>query len=211
MKNVLRDFSYGVYIVTTYDKEKRKVGCTINSAMQITANPKTIAISINHDNYTNQSIKESNVFALSILSEKIDPFVITTFGFKTSKDTDKFKDISYDIKKDLPVIKDSCGYVTCHVISTLETETHTIFIGEVEDMDSYQEEKPMTYSYYHENLKGTTPKNAPTYEEKNVVEEIKNNRWRCKVCGYIYEGESLADDFICPLCKAPKEMFEKIE
>ncbi len=210
MKNVLNNFSYGVYIVTTYDKEEKKVGCTINSAMQITSNPKKIAISINHDNYTNQSIKESNVFALSILSEKTDPTIITTFGFKTSKDTDKFCDIPYEIKEEIPVIKDSCGYVICNVVNTLETETHTIFIGEVVEMDSYQEEKPMTYSYYHEKLKGTTPKNAPTYRDHNIIEEIKGNRWRCKICGYVYEGESLADDFTCPLCKAPKEMFEKI-
>ena len=116
-KNVFRNLSYGVYVISTWD-EGRATGCTANSAMQITSSPATIAVSINHDNHTNACIKDTGRFAISILSEKSDPMIIGTFGF-------------YD--------------------------------GDVNGADT-----PMTYAYYHNVVKGKSPKNAPTYiaEEK---------------------------------------------
>ena len=205
---ILRDLTYGVYVVGSLDKD-RFVGCIANSVMQITSNPATIAISINHDNYTNKCIKESNKFSVSILNEESNPNIIGTFGFSSSKDIDKYKDISYDVVDNLPVIKDSNGYITCQVISELETETHTIFIGKVLGMDKYDDKEVMTYKFYHEVLKGSSPKKAPTYIE-DIVEEIKGNRWKCMICGYIYEGEELPLDFKCPICGQGVEAFEKV-
>ena len=99
----------------------------------------------------------------------------------------------------------------CNVVKIVETSTHTIFIAEVENTGDYTEENPMTYKYYHENLKGISPKNAPTYQEKEeLVYDNKTNKWKCTICGYEYEADELPDDFKCPICGVGKEYFKKI-
>lgn len=206
---ILRDLTYGVYVIGCYDGDK-KVGCIANSVMQITSNPASIAISINHDNYTNECIKKNNKFSISILNEESNSNIIGTFGFSSSKVVDKYKKFENEVIEGVPVIKDSNGYIVCDVVSTLETETHTIFVGKVITMNKYCDKNVMTYKYYHEVLKGSSPKKAPTYME-NVVEEIKGNRWKCMICGYIYEGDDLPLDYICPICGQPREVFVKID
>lgn len=206
---ILRDLTYGVYVVGSLDGD-RKVGCIANSVMQITSNPASIAISINHDNYTNECIKKCNKFSVSILNEESNPNIIGTFGFSSSKDVDKYNECDYELIEDIPVIKDSNGYIVCEVTSVLETETHTIFVGKVINMNKYDNKNVMTYKYYHEVLKGSSPKKAPTYQE-NIVEEIKGNKWRCMICGYVYVGDELPLDFVCPICGQPREAFEKID
>lgn len=211
-KKVLRNLSYGVYVVTSKDKD-RNIGCVANSIMQVTSNPSVIAVSINHDNYTNKIIKETNIFGVSILKERADANIIGTFGFKSSKDTDKFNNIDYKEILGIPVLNDTCGYMICKVIDTMETSTHTIFLGQVIESGDYTNENAMTYKYYHEYLKGSSPKNAPTYEEKSIIntdEDNKTKKWKCSICGYIYEGDELPDDFVCPICGVGKENFELI-
>ena len=161
-RNAFTKLSYGVYIVSTWDNG-RATGCTANSAMQITSSPATIAISINHDNYTNQCIKESGRFAISVLSEQSEPSIIGTFGFFSGRTENKFEKVKSEIKGMMPVVSDACAYMTCEVINTMETDTHTVFLGKVLDADILQDDKPMTYAYYHEVVKGKSPKNAPTY------------------------------------------------
>ena len=212
-KKVLRNLSYGVYVVTSRDKDKN-VGCIANSIMQVTSNPSVIAVSINHDNYTNKVIKENNKFGVSILKETTDAKIIGTFGYKSSKDIDKFDGIKFKEILEIPVLENTCGYMVCKVIDTMETSTHTIFLGEVIEADDYSTENAMTYKYYHENLKGSSPKNAPTYEETStsqVDKESKKRKWRCSICGYIHEADELPDDFKCPLCGVGKEYFELVE
>lgn len=211
-KKVLRNLSYGVYVVTSKENS-RQVGCIVNSIMQVTSNPCTISVSINHNNYTNKVIKKNKNFGISILKQSSDPKIIGTFGFKTSKDTDKFKEVRYKEETGIPIIEDSCGYMICKVIDLMETETHTIFLGEVIEAGDYSNENPMTYKYYHEKLKGSSPKNAPTYDEKQNEEkknDTKVKKWKCDICGYIYEGEEIPDDFVCPICGASKEHFKLI-
>ena len=212
-KKVLRNLSYGVYVVTSKDKD-RNIGCVANSIMQVTSNPSVIAVSINHDNYTNKVIKENKNFGVSILKETSDPKIIGTFGFKSSKDTDKFGDINFKEISDIPVLENTCGYMVCKVIDTMETSTHTIFLGEVIEADDYSTENAMTYKYYHENLKGSSPKNAPTYEETSISQvdkDSKKSKWKCSICGYIHEADELPDDFKCPICGVGKEYFELVE
>lgn len=162
-KKAIYNLSYGVYVVTTWANGK-PTGCTANSAMQITSSPATIAISINHDNYTNECIKDTGVFAINILGENCDPLVIGNFGFKSGRDNNKFENNDPLIKNFLPVVKDASSYITCKVVDTLETSTHTIFLGEVTDADVLNDDTPMTYAYYHNVIKGKSPKNAPTYQ-----------------------------------------------
>lgn len=212
-KKVLRNLSYGVYVVTSREKDKN-VGCVANSIMQVTSNPSVIAVSINHDNYTNKVIKENNKFGVSILKETTDAKIIGTFGYKSSKDNDKFDGINYKEISEIPVLENTCGYMVCKVIDTMETSTHTIFLGEVIEADDYSTENAMTYKYYHENLKGSSPKNAPTYEETStsqVDKDSKKRKWKCSICGYIHEADELPDDFKCPICGVGKEHFELVE
>lgn len=164
-KNAFRQLSYGVYVISTWD-EGRPTGCTANSAMQITSDPATIAVSINHDNYTNKCIQESGRFAISILGENSNPGIIGTFGFKSGRDNNKFDEVQSVIKGFLPVVADACAYIACEVIDKMETETHTVFLGKVTDADVLKADDPMTYAYYHNVIKGKSPKAAPTYIEE---------------------------------------------
>lgn len=205
--NVLKNLSYGMYIIGS--KEEKNVGCIVNTVAQITNNPKTIAVSINHDNYTNKIIKKSKKFSISILDENTNPEIIGTFGYKTSKEIDKYHNIETELLEGLPVLKNSCGNIICKVIDTMETNTHTVFLGEVIAMNNYNEEKPMTYKYYRDILKLKSPKKAPTYIEEKV--KVKNTKWKCSVCGHEIEIDNLPDDYVCPICKQPKSEFKRID
>jgi len=210
---IFRNMSYGVYVVGTMDQE-RPTGCIANSIMQITSSPATIALSMNHDNYTNGCIDKSGKFSFSILSQESDPSLIGTFGFQSGKDADKFKEVDYEMAEGVPVVKDSCGYVVCKVLQKMETSTHTVFLGEVIDTKVYEgSSEQMTYAYYHGVIKGRSPKNAPTYlpEEDPKAEAAKTVKYICQVCGYVYEGEQLPPDFICPVCKQGADKFKRVE
>lgn len=212
-QNAFRDMSYGVYVVSTLDGA-RPTGCVANSAMQITSEPATIAVSINHDNYTNGCIEKTGKFAISILSEESEAGLIGTFGFQSGKDVNKFDGVESVVKQGISVVADACGYVVCKVIDKMETATHTVFLGEVIDADVLNKENAMTYAYYHKVVKGKSPKNAPTYIAEEV-EEVKAAKWVCGICGYEYDGavpfEELQEDFVCPLCKQPKSVFNKVD
>ncbi len=160
--NAIYKLSYGVYVISTWD-EGRGTGCVANSVMQITAEPATIAVSINHNNYTNQCIQESGRFAISILGEHTDPSIIGTFGFKSGRDYNKFDEVEQEVKGFMPVVAEACAYIVCEVVDKMETDTHTVFLGKVLDADLLKEDDVMTYAYYHNVIKGKSPKNAPTY------------------------------------------------
>lgn len=211
---VFRKMSYGVYLLTTMDGE-RPTGCTVNSIMQITSTPATVAVSVNHDNYTNECIDKSGRFAFHILSEASDASLIGTFGFRSGRDTDKFEGLSWEQKEGVPVLTGGVnGYVVCRVINRMETETHTVFLGEVIDGAVLDAEAPqMTYAYYHQVIRGKSPKNAPTYlpEKEEPAESGKKVVYVCQVCGYVYEGDPLPEDFICPICKQGADKFKREE
>lgn len=210
-KQVFRNISYGMYLVTTNNKKKN--GCIINTLTQITSENPIISISINKNNFTNNEIKESKKFAVSILSIDTDSEVISNFGYKTGNEVDKFESVEYEEISNLPVItKNMVSYLICEVINVIDCETHDIFLGRVIETKNINNIEPMTYKYYHEVRKGTSPKNAPTF-----IEEKKEDAYRCPICGYIHDNakeeikfEDLSEDWVCPLCKAPKKVFEKI-
>ncbi|MEI0539512.1 flavin reductase [Brachyspira pulli] len=213
----LTKLSYGMYILTTLDGDK-PVGCTINTSTQITSTPTTIMISVNKSNYTNECIKKHGKFALSILSEKSDPTLIGGFGFRSSRDNNKFENVDYEMKEGLPVIKAANAYLICKVVDSLEVHTHTIFIGELLDAEILDNEaNSMTYAYYHNVIKGKTPPKASTanaYEKQEEKKEEVKAVYKCKTCGFEYKGtvpfEDLPSDWVCPICGEPKSNFEKI-
>ena len=210
----LFNLSYGLFIIGAKDGE-RNVGCIVNTVIQATADPVTIAVCINKDNYTNSCIKASNEFAVSILSENAKQSTFGVFGFSSSRDRDKFAEVPFALTPSgLPYINEGVtGYIQCKVIGFTENFTHTVFIAEVQEAENLYKEPPMTYAYYHNVVKGKTAKNAPTYV-KEAEEDAGNSRglYVCGVCGYEYPGdkeefEQLPDEFTCPVCKAPKSKF----
>ena len=210
-KNILRNLSYGVYVVSTLNGEK-PTGCIANSAMQVTHD--TIAVSINHENFTNECIKKAGKLAISILGVDVNDNIIPVFGFTSGRDRNKFENVESEKIDGLNVISDSTGYIVCDVINTMETETHTIFLGRIIDGDTLKDQIPMSYAYYHKVKKGNSPKAAPTFIEDTPKPEAENSkpRYKCTICGYIYEGDLTKepDDYVCPLCKQGKDKFIKI-
>lgn len=210
--NVFRNLSYGVYVISTLDGT-RNTGCIANSVMQITSSPATIALSMNHDNFTNSCIAASGKFAVSILSEDSAPSLIGQFGFQSGRDVNKFDSVDYSVKGGLPIVNDSCGYIVCKVIDKMETPTHTVFLAEVTDGDLLGDAPAMTYAYYHKVVKGKSPKNAPTYLPEED-EAPSGDVWKCGICGYVYDGdvpfEELDDSYTCPVCGQGKDKFQKV-
>lgn len=216
-KKVLRDISYGMYFVSS-NYDGKYSGCVINTLCQITSKDIIVSISLNKDNYTNETIKGSRKFGVSIISNDTKKDVIGKFGYYSSRDTDKFDGINYEMVDGVPVIlEDVSGYLVCEVINIVDCGTHDIFIAKVIDGKKINDGIPMTYKYYHENLKGVSPKNAPTYVESIEEKEEASNKYRCKICGFIYDEnkenikfKDLDEEFKCPLCGASLEYFEKI-
>ena len=148
-QTALFKLSYGVYICTSWD-EGNPVGCIANSAMQITSDPATVAVSISRNNYTHKCIEDCGHFAITVLAEDSDPKLIGRFGFLSARDTDKFAETAYEVRGKLPVPEGGIAYLSCKVVGKMETSTHTVFLGEVTDCDVLRSGKPMTYAYYHE-------------------------------------------------------------
>lgn len=215
---VFYNLSYGMYIVSTWDAAHgRPTGCVANSIMQITSTPATVAISLNHNNYTRDCIQSSSRLTVSILSEGTDPELIRQFGFSSGRDRAKFEGVPHTMRDGLATVDDSCGWFSGKVINHMETATHTVFLVEVAEGEP-SGGKAMTYGYYHSVIKGKTAKNAPTYQappEPPKPTETGAGRWQCPVCGYIYPDdppfESLPEDWVCPICCLPKAKFIQLE
>jgi len=210
-RTALFKLSYGLYIIGVKDGDKYG-GCVVNTVTQATASPITVTVCINKDNYTNECVKRSKEFTVSILSEHIDRGVIGVFGFSTGKDRDKFAEAPHSLTPaGLPYInKGVTGYLECRVIDFTDNFTHTVFIAEVREAENISDEPPMTYAYYHDVIKGKTPKNAPIYAGEPQAEP--SGAYTCGVCGYVYPGgaeefERLPEDYKCPVCGAVKSKF----
>ncbi|MEG0275707.1 MAG: flavin reductase [Coprobacillus sp.] len=198
--------TYGLYIVTTKNKDQES-GCVINTMTQVTASPSQVSIALNKDNYTTELIKESGIFNVSVLLDNVSMDTIRNFGFQSGKDVNKFENMDYKIDN-LGIkylTKESAATFSCKVNQIVDAGTHFMFIAEVVDTKVLSEEEVLTYSAYHEKKNGATPKNAPSY-----IEEPTQSGYRCDVCGFIYEGETLPEDYICPVCKVDASHFQKI-
>ena len=161
---VLHKISYGLYVVCSKNKDKIN-GQIANAIFQVTAEPKTIAVSINKQNLTHEFIEKSKVFSVSILSEKTPMKFIGTFGFKSGREINKFIDVKYKFgKTKTPIILDNTlAYFEVKIEDKIDIGTHTIFIGKVVDGEILTEENPLTYEFYHKVKGGYSPKTAPTY------------------------------------------------
>ena len=205
MKNPKAMFalSYGLFVLTARQGEKDN-GCIINTAMQVTSEPNRIIITVNKTNYTHDMVLETGEFTLSVLSQKAEFSTFQRFGFQSGRDVDKFAGFEeHAVRGDNGIDRVTLGtsaWLSCRVVSTLDLGTHTLFLADVEDGDLLSGAPSVTYTYYQANIK-PKPQAAPPSSKK---------RWVCTVCGYVYEGDFLPDDFICPLCKHPASDFEPL-
>lgn len=210
---IMRNLSYGVYALGVKG-EARPNACIVNTVFQVTSSPITVAVSVNHDNYSNKCIKNTGLFSVSVLSEDTNGAVIGTLGFNSGLNANKLKNVNHKVLTEgVPVIKeDTCCWFLCKVVDFVDTHTHTIFVGEVIAGSEKSRGVPMTYKYYHEVIKGTAPRNAPTYSQ-NEKPKMDFDTYICRICGYVYNDpdtpfEDLPDDWVCPVCKAPKSNFK---
>lgn len=202
-EKTLFKISYGLYVLSTRLGDEDN-GCIINTAILAASKPNHISICVNKLNHTHDMIMESKEFTVSILSEKATFDVFERFGFHSGKDINKFENYGFCKRSnnDIYYITEGTnGYISAKVDKIIDLGSHTMFIGEISDMELLNDEPSLTYDYYHKHIK---PKPE---EKKNTNETI----WRCTICGYEYKGEELPEDFICPICKHPASDFIKVE
>lgn len=200
-KKAMYNLTYGLFVLTA-SSDGKESGCIINTAGQVTSEPNRISIAVNKGNYTHDLVKTSGKFNVSILSEAASFETFKHFGFQSGRDVDKFAGYT-DCKRSenglYYITAGTNAYISATVESTVDLGSHTLFIATVDDMEVLSDTPSATYAYYQSEIK---PKPEQPAGGKTV--------WRCKVCGYVYEGEELPADYVCPLCKHPASDFEKV-
>ena len=194
-KKITRKISQGMYVLTTHGG-----GCIVDSVSQIsTGDNPMIAVAVMNKNYTNELLKKNDRFALSVIGMNINPDIIKIFGFNSMRDMNKFENIDTTEIEGVPVINDTLGYMICDIVDSIPNDTHTLFIGKLIEADVFDDSKEMTYGYYQEHKD----------EMFKVKSSSGKTAWVCSVCGYVYYGDELPDDYKCPVCFVPSGLFEK--
>ena len=192
--------SYGLFVLTARDGAKDN-GCIINTAAQLTSSPMRISITVNKANYTHDMIQKTGVFNVSVLSESTPFSVFQQYGFQSGRTADKLSGKEPRTENGVAYLAEHANAVISgKVISTVDCGTHTLFIADVTEAHVLSREASATYAYYFEHIK---PKPQPAAEKKKG--------YVCKICGYVYEGETLPPDFVCPLCKHGADDFEPLK
>jgi len=209
-------------------------GCIVNTVFQVTPEPPMVAVSINKQNLTHEYIANSKVFAVSILAKGTPLEFIGRFGFRTGRNTDKFQEVDYKLSiAGVPIVLDNTvAFIEAEVTNAIDVETHTLFVGRIMACETIDESKvPMTYNYYRDVKGGRTPRTAATYikkksKEKSIQGAKEMKKYKCLMCGYIYDPavgdpdngvaadtafKDLPDDWTCPECGADKGEFEPVE
>ena len=195
--------SYGLFVLTANDNGKDN-GCIINTAGQVTTDPNQITIAVNKANYTHDLVMKNRKFTVSIISQDATFELFKHFGFSSGRDVDKFKDYAYAkraLNDTMYIDKGTNAYISAYVKNTIDLGTHTLFIAQVTDAETLSDVPSATYEYYMNNIK-PKPGEGKSSSGKTI--------WRCRICGYEYEGEELPQNFVCPICKHGASDFEKV-
>ncbi len=199
----MQKFSYGLFVLSAQADGKDN-GCIINTAAQLTSSPNRINIAVNKANHTHDMIMATGMFNISFLSEKTSFDTFKRFGFQSGRDTDKFEGFESSVARSanglLYVTEGTNAFMSAKVVDSYDYGSHTLFVAEVTEAQILNTDPSVTYAYYFDHIK---PKPQPKIEEEK-------HGYVCKICGYVYEGDTLPDDFICPLCKHGADDFEKI-
>lgn len=198
----LYNLSYGVFLLGAKDGEKVNA-CITNTCIQVASEPVRLAISCMNRNKTCDMIKASSLFTLSVLDKTCTFDTIKHFGMQSGRDVDKFADFkaTFD-NRGIPYLeKETCAVILCRVVDKKDLGSHTLFIAEIDDAFCRSQNPPLTYAMYQAEVK---PKPQGTADNRKI------KGWRCKICGYVYEGSELPKDFTCPLCGHDASDFEAI-
>ncbi len=191
--------SYGLFVLTACENGVDN-GCITNTAIQVTSSPNRVAVAVNKKNYTHDMIVSTRKFNVSILTERAPFSLFERFGFKSGRDVNKFADFG-DVERSenglVYLTKYTNAFISAEVVEMVDCGTHTLFIANTVEAKVLSAEPSVTYEYYFEHIK---PK-PETAKKKGFV---------CKVCGYVYEGEELPEDYVCPLCGHGAEDFEPL-
>lgn len=198
-KIAMYKLTYGLFVLTAKEGDKDN-GCIVNTVSQVTTTPNRIVVAVNKNNYTHDMIVRTGVFNVSILSEASRFDTYKHWGFQSGKDTDKAEGITFSRAENgvIYLAEETNAYLSAKVVSMTDLGTHTLFLADVTDGAVLSEDASVTYAYYQSNIK---PSPAAQEKKKGFI---------CTVCGYIYEGETLPEDFICPLCKHPASDFRPL-
>ena len=209
-KKAMFKLSYGLFVLTAV-RDGKDNGCITNTAIQVTSEPNRIAVAVNKANFTHDMIVDTGKFNVSILSEEASFDVFKHFGFQSGRDVDKFAGFD-ECKRAtnglMYITKGTNAYISVDVEQKIDLGTHTMFIGTVTDMEVLSEVPSATYTYYQENIK---PKPAEAGKDEKSSLPPGMHKWRCKICGFEYIGETLPEDYICEICKHPASDFELVE
>lgn len=196
--------SYGLFVLTTRENGKDN-GCIINTAIQAASMPNQLSVCVNKANLTHDMILSSGKFTISVISQKAPFELFQHFGFRSGRDVDKFADFTECTRASNGIYYITSGtnaYFTVEVGKIEDIGSHTMFIGEITDMDVLADDPSATYEYYMNHIKPQAKTGISPAKGKYI--------WRCRICGYEYEGEVLPEDFICPVCKHTASDFEKV-
>jgi len=194
-KKITRKISQGMYVLTTNGG-----GCVVDAVSQISSSEEPlISVAVMKKNYTNKLLHANKMFALSVMGLNANMDIIKTFGFNSMRDINKYENVRTKEVLGVPVIEESLGYMVLEVVDRIENETHTLLIGRLVEADVFSDDDVMTYGYYQEHKD----------ELLKVETEGGKTAWVCLMCGYVYYGDVLPDDFKCPVCGVSKEYFEK--
>ncbi|QIB68003.1 flavin reductase [Aminipila butyrica] len=197
--NALFKIGYGLYVLTAREGEKDN-GCIVNTVMQVTSSPLVLAVGVNKQNYTHDMIMRTKEFNVSVLDVNSKFSVFQNFGFQSGRNADKFADFKSVERTEngiLYIKENTNAYLSGKVLEAIDFGTHTLFKAEVADAECFSNAETLTYSYYQQHV-------------KPAAKPVEKSGWRCKICGYVYEGDPLPEDFICPICKHGAVDFEKI-
>lgn len=225
-KNVMNKLTYGLFALFTNDGNKDNA-CIINTVSQVTDSPMRVSVYINKANYSCDTVMKTGKFNICVLDESAPFALYQRFGFASGRDTNKlegFKALGTSENGLKYLLDGSCAYISANVVDAIDCGTHMAFFAEVTEARNMGGKTPVTYAYYFENIKPKpeipTLKAEEKTEEKVEIKEDKATTevetekkivaWVCKICGYVYEGETLPDDFICPWCKHPASDFEPV-
>ena len=195
-QKALYNLTYGMYLLTTREAGK-DYGCIINTAVQVARDPERIAISVQNSNRTCEVLKRTELLNLSAITADAPFDLFRQFGMQSARDVEKFRGYPGIDRapNTLPIATTYANmYLSCYVVKTVDLGSHTLFIAEVLDGQVLNSKPSCSYAHYHAEIK---PK--PQKAEKK--------QWECRICGYVYEGEEVPDDFKCPLCQHGKEDF----
>lgn len=197
-QKVMYNLTYGLFVLTAKDGDKDN-GCIVNTVSQVTTSPNRIVVAVNKNNYTHDMIVKTGEFNVSILSDKSKFSTYKLWGYQSGATVDKAENITFNRSENglIYLTEETNAYISAKVVTVIDLGTHSLFLADVIDGEILSSDASVTYSYYQSNIK-EAPK---TTVKRGFI---------CTVCGYIYEGDVLPPDFICPVCKHPASDFRPL-